>query len=204
MKRSLEPETLLHADLRKLVDRGGSVPDGWQTAYTETIARLYAVACDCRAHVRLDGPLMADCNLYVTHRGGDRVIKGILGRLERTTAQTCEVCGRPGWLRVFGQTVKVLCPVCAAPRFALQAVSQLLSDLKLAVDGGSSKTLTFDEAPMQLRPMLPAEVWEPLIDGGGDEPPTYATSLHQMQALRPRLEAVRQALEATLEAANGS
>ena len=204
MNGSLELKTPLYADLHQLVDRGGSVPDGWRAAYTETIARLYAVACDGRAHVRLDGPLMADCNMYVTHRGGDRVIKGILGRLERTTAQTCEVCGQPGRLRVFERTVKVLCSVCAAPRFALQAVSQLLSDLKLADDGGSSKTLTFDDAPIVLRPMLPAEVWEPLIDGSGDEPPTYATSLHLLQALRPRLEAVRQALEATLETANGT
>lgn len=204
MNRSLEPETPLHTDLRKLVDRGGSVPDGWQAAYTETIARLYAVACNGRAHVRLDGPLMADCNLYVTHRGGDRVIKGILGRLERTTAQTCEVCGRVGRLRVFGQKIKVLCPVCTAPRLALHAVSQLLSDLTLAVEGGPTKTLTLEETPMQLRPMLSAEAWEPLIDSSGNEPPTYVTSLHQLQALRPRLVAVRQALEATLEAANGS
>ena len=204
MNRSLEPETPLHADLRKLVDRGSCVPDGWQAAYTRTIARLYAAACDCRVHVRLDGPLMADCNLYVTHRGGDGVIKGILGRLERTTAQTCEVCGLAGRLRVFGKVTKVLCPVCTAPRVALQAVSQLLSELKLAVDGGSCKTLTFDEVPMQLRPMLPAKVWEPLIDGSGDEPPTYVTSLSQLQALRPRLEAVRQTLVATLETGHGS
>lgn len=203
MSRSFKPDTPFQEGIRKLVDRSDSVPDGWQAAYRETIARLHAVTCDGRANVRLDGPLMGDCTLYVTHRGGDRVIEGILGRLERTTAQTCEVCGRPGRLRVLGQTINVLCPVCAAPRFALQAVSQLLSDLKLAAEGGPTKTLTFEETPMQLRPMLSAEVWEPLIDSSGDEPPTHSTNLHQLQALRPRLEAVRQALEATLEAANG-
>ena len=203
MNRTLEPETPLQADLRKLVDRGGSVPDGWQTPFTETIERLYAVACEGRAHVRLDGPMMADCNLRVTHRGGDRVIEGILGRLERTTAQTCEVCGRPGRLRVRGLTIRVLCPVCAAPRLALQAVLQLLSDLKLAAEGAPAKMLTFDEMPMQLRPMLPAEVWEPLIDSSGDEPPTHATGLHQLQAIRPRLESMRQTLVATLGAGHG-
>ena len=93
----------------------------------------------------------------------------------------------------------MLCPVCAAPRLALQAVSQLLSDLKLAAEGGPTKTLTFAETPMQLRPMLSAEVREPLIDSSGDEPPTYTTSLHQLQALRPRLEAVRRTLVAALE-----
>ena len=194
MNHRLELCTPLEEDLRKLVDRGGSVPDGWQTPYAETIARLHAVACEGRAHIRLDGPLMADCNLHLTHRGGDSVIKGILRRLERTTAQTCEVCGRPGRLRVFGMTIKVLCAVCAAPRLALHAVSQLLGDLQLAAEGGFSKPLTFDETPVQVRPMLSAEVWKPLTGSSGDEPSTYATSLHQLQAHRPRLEAVRQAL----------
>ena len=204
MSRILEPNTPFQEGIRKLVDRGDSVPDGWQTAYTETIARLHAVACESRSHVRLDGPLMADCNLYLTHRGGDRVIEGILGRLERTTAQTCEVCGRPGRLRIFGQTLKVLCPVCAAPRLALHAVSKLLRDMELADARGLSEPITFDETQMQLRPMLLAQVWEPLIDHSGDEPPTYVTSLSQLLALRPRLEAVRQTLVATLETGHGS
>ena len=204
MSRILEPNTPFQEGIRKLVHRGDSVPDGWKIPYEKTIAGLHAVACEGRANIELDGPLMADCNLYVTHRGGDRVVAGLLGRLERTTAQTCEVCGRPGKLRVFGQTLKVLCPVCAAPRLALQAVSQLLRDLGLADERSLSEPLTFDETQMQLRPMLLAQVWEPLIDHSGDEPPTYVTSLSQLQALRPRLEAVRQTLLDTLEAGHGS
>lgn len=199
MNHALAPRTPLEEDLRKLVDRGGSVPDGWQTPYAETVARLYAVACEGRAHVRLDGPLMADCNLHITHRGGDSVIKGILSRLERTTAQTCEVCGRPGRLRVFGMTIKVLCAVCAAPRLALHAVSQLLGDLGLAAEGGFNRPMTFDDMPVQLRPMLSADVWKPLTGSGGDEPPKHATSLRQLQGLRPHLEAVRHALTTALE-----
>ena len=37
MSRILEPNTPFQEGIRKLVDRGDSVPDGWQTAYTEFV-----------------------------------------------------------------------------------------------------------------------------------------------------------------------
>jgi len=86
----------------------------------------------------------------------------------------------------------------------LHAVSQILNDLSLAAEGGPSNTLTFEETPFQLRPMLPADFWKPLIHSSGDKPPTYVTDVHRLQALRPHLETVRRTLVETLEAVRGS
>ena len=190
------------ASVRVLAERGGSVPMGWQLGYNAMLCSLMAIHCQARGQVTFSGPHIEDINLRVSQKGSDPVVAGILGRLARVTAQTCEVCGSPGTLRCMGGTTKVLCSRCAAPRMASHALGQLLTELEAADHGRAGRIIWYDDMPPQVRPMLDADVWLPAKQTG-DVSTKYRTSHSRLQSQRPRLEAMRCALEKAIETDDG-
>jgi hypothetical protein len=201
MTRALDRDTPWAEGIRKLEERAGSVPDGWLRPYADTLAKLYAVSSAEREHIRLDGPLTADRHLYLTHHGGDSVVTGILGRLERMTAQTCECCSRPGTLRIYGDRMKILCPACAAPILALDAISDLLDDLDSVDQISIDQPILFDDLPVQIRPMLSAECWDPVYRRSIGRSQRHELNRVRLLAQRPRLEAIRRELVGRLHIA---
>jgi hypothetical protein len=104
MNMTKPPTTPFVESIRWLEARCGSVPAGWQLAYNDMLCRLMAADCPARADIVVRGPFMDDLNLRVTQSAFDPVVAGILRRLERATAQTCEGCGRPAKLRCLDRT----------------------------------------------------------------------------------------------------
>ena len=182
--------------IRWLEARCESVPDGWQQAYNDALCRLMAADCPARAEIVVRGPYMDDLNLRVTQSAPDPVVAGILKRLERATAQTCEVCGRPGKLRCLDRTVRVLCGHCAGPRLAVLALTRVMRDLDKTANGSSDEEIWWVSAPVQLRPLIPAAAWQ-VLDVAGEPSAIRYTSSGRLQKYRPWLEAVRRALDET-------
>ena len=180
--------------IRWLETRCESVPDGWQLAYNDALCRLMAADCPARAEIVVRGPYMDDLNLRVTQSAPDPVVAGILKRLERATAQTCEVCRRPGKLRCLDRTVKVLCGQCAGPRLAALALTRVMRDLDKTANGSSDEEVWWESAPVQLRPLIPASAWQ-VLDVAGVHSPVRYTSNRRLEAHRPWLEALRRALD---------
>lgn len=193
-----EPTALVES-IRRLEARCEYVPQGWQLTYNDTLHKLMAVDCQARAQVILGGPCLDDLNLRITQRGIDPVISSILRRLERATAQTCEVCGRPGKVRCLDRNVKVLCGGCAGPRLASLAVTRVLRDLDETANGKPSEEIWWTTAPLQLRPLVPAAAWQ-VLDGSGASSAVHYTSHARLAKHRPWLEAVRRALDKAVEA----
>ena len=180
--------------IRWLETRCEWVPDGWQLAYNDALCRLMAADCPARAEVVVRGPYMDDLSLRVTQSAPDPVVAGILKRLERATAQTCEVCRRPGKLRCLDRTVKVLCGKCAGPRLAALALTRVMRDLDKTANGSSDEEIWWESAPIQLRPLIPASAWQ-VLDVAGVHLPVRYTSNRRLEAHRPWLEALRRALD---------
>lgn len=181
--------------IRWLEARCEAVPEGWQLAYNSMLCRLMAADCPARAEITVRGPRMDDLNLRVTQSAVDPVVAGILKRLERTTAQTCEVCGRHGKLRCLDRTVKVLCGHCAGPRLASIALTRVLRDLDKTANGSPDEEIWWESAPVQLRPLIPASAWQ-VLDVAGVPSPVQYTSSGRLEMYKPWLEAVLRALEA--------
>ena len=189
------PQTSAFMDsIRWLEMRCESVPQGWQLAYNEMLGKLAAADCPARADITVRGPYLDDLNLRVTQSGIDPVLAGILRRVERATAQTCEVCGQPGKLRCLDRSVKVMCGCCAGPRLASLAVTRVLRDLDETANGRPSDEIWWTTAPVQLRPLIPASAWQ-LLDIADASPTIYHTSHAQLASHRPWLEAVQRALD---------
>ena len=180
--------------IRWLEARCEAVPEGWQLAYNSMLCRLMAAVCPARAEITVRGPYMDDLNLRVTQSAVDPVVAGILKRLERATAQTCEVCGRPGKLRCLDRTVRVLCGHCAGPRLAFLALTRIMRDLDKTVTGSSEEEIWWESAPVQLRPLIPASAWQ-VLDVAGMPSAVQYTSSGRLEKFRPWLEAVRRALD---------
>lgn len=180
--------------IRWLETRCESVPDGWQLAYNDALCRLLAADCPARAEIVVRGPYMDDLNLRVTQSAPDPVVAGILRRLERATAQTCELCRRPGKLRCLDRTVKVLCGQCAGPRLASLALTRVMRDLDQTAKGSPDEEIWWVSAPVQLRPLIPAAAWQ-VLDVAGMPSAVMYTSSGRLQQYRPWLEAVRRALD---------
>ena len=87
----------------------------------------------------LRGPYLDDMNLRISQCGAGPVISGILWRLECASAQTCEVCGRPGKVRCLDRMAKVTCGCCAGPRRASLALTRLLRDPDKTAGGKPSE-----------------------------------------------------------------
>ena len=192
-----EPTPLVES-IRWLEARCESVPQGWQLIYNDTLRKLMAVDCQARAEITLGGPFMDDINLRITQRGIDPVISGILRRLERSTAQSCEICGRPGKVRCLDRTVKVLCGCCAGPRLASVALTRVLRDLDETANGKPSEDVWWTTAPIQLRPLIPAGAWQAL-DVPDASSAVHYTSHTRLAKHRPWLEAVQLALDGASE-----
>jgi len=180
--------------IRWLEARCESVPDGWQLAYNDMLCRLMAADCPARAEIIVRGPYIDDLSLRVTQSAPDPVVAGILRRLERATAQTCEMCKRPGKLRCLDRTLKVLCGQCAGPRLASLALTRVMRDLDKSAKGSSDEEIWWETAPVQLRPLFPASAWQ-VLDVAGVPSPVAYTSSRRLEAHRPWLEAVRRALD---------
>ena len=180
--------------IRWLEARCESVPVGWQLAYNDMLCKLMAADCPGRADIVVRGPYVDDRNLRVTQSAFDPVVAGILKRLERATAQTCEVCRRPGRFRSLDRTVKVLCGHCAGPRLASLALTRVMRDLDKSAKGSSDEEIWWGSAPVQLRPLIPGSAWQ-VLDVAGVPSPVQYTSNRRLEAYRPWLEAVRRALD---------
>ena len=180
--------------VRWLEARCETVPDGWQLAYNDMLCSLMAADCPARAEIVVRGPYVDDLSLRVTQSAFDPVVAGILKRLERATAQTCEVCRRPGRLRCLDRTVKVLCGHCAGPRLASLALTRVMRDLDKTANGSPDEEIWWESAPVQLRPLIPASAWQ-VLDVAGMPSPVQYTSSRRLEAHRPWLEAVRRALD---------
>ena len=180
--------------VRWLEARCETVPDGWQLAYNDMLCSLMAADCPARAEIVVRGPYVDDLSLRVTQSAFDPVVAGILKRLERATAQTCEVCRRPGRLRCLDRTVKVLCGHCAGPRLASLALTRVMRDLDKTANGSPDEEIWWESAPVQLRPLIPASAWQVLDVAGVPSPVQYMSS-RRLEAHRPWLEAVRRALD---------
>lgn len=191
---TFKPTTPFVESIRWLEARCESVPDGWQLAYNDTLCRLMAADCPARADIVVRGPYLDNLNLRVTQSAVDPVVAGILKRLERTTAQTCEVCRRPGRMRCLGRFVKVLCGPCAGPRLASVALTRVIRDLDNTVKGSWDEEIWWESAPLQLRPLIPATAWQ-VLDVAGISSPVRYTSVRRLETHRPWLEAVRRALD---------
>ena len=189
------PETTPFVEsIRWLEARCESVPAGWQLAYNDMLCKLMAADCPARAEITVRGPYMDDLNLKVTQSALDPVVAGILRRLERATAQTCEMCGRPGRIRCLDRTVKVLCGHCAGPRLAYLALTRVIRDLDKTANGSPDEEIWWESAPVQLRPLIPASAWQ-VLDVAGVPSPVQYTSSRRLEKHRPWLEAVRRALD---------
>lgn len=199
MNQPTPEATPLVDSIRWLEARCESVPQGWQLIYNDTLRKLMAVDCQARAQVILGGPCLDDLNLRITQRGVDPVISGILRRLERATAQTCEVCGMPGKVRCLDRSVKILCACCAGPRLASLAVTRVLRDLDETAKGRPSEEIWWTTAPVQLRPLVPAAAWQ-VLDVPDASSAVHYISQARLAKHRPWLEAVRRALDQAVEA----
>ena len=189
------PETTPFVEsIRWLEARCESVPAGWQLAYNSMLCKLMAADCPARADITVRGPYIDDLNLRVTQSAFDPVVAGILRRLERATAQTCEVCGRTGRLRCLDRTVKVLCGHCAGPRLASVALTRVMRDLDKTVKGTLNEEIWWESAPVQLRPLIPASAWQ-VLDFTGVPSSLFYTTIGRLVRHRPWLEAVRRALD---------
>ena len=198
MNQTTPKSTPFLDSIRWLEVRCESVPQGWQLAYNEMLRKLAAADCPARADIRVRGPYVDDLNLRVTQSGLDPVVAGVLRRVERATAQTCEVCGRPGKLRCLDRTVKIMCSCCAGPRLASVAVTRVLRDLDQAATGKPSEEIWWTTAPLQLRPLIPASAWQVLDVPDASSAVRY-TSHARLATHRPWLEAVRRALDQASE-----
>ena len=199
MKTHLSPPTPFMASIQALARRCERVPIGWQAVFNDTMMKLAAVDCTARGHVVLGGPFIDDLNLRLTQSDADHAVSRVLGRLERTTAQTCEICARPGRVRSLGSTVKILCGSCVGPRLALVAVTRLLRELDESPSGDPSEEIWWAVTPVQLRPIIPASAWQVLDVAGAPSPVEY-TSHARLREHRTWLEAVHGALDQAVEA----
>ncbi len=194
MNQTTPKSTPFLDSIRWLEVRCGFVPPGWQFAYNDALRKLLAVNCDARADVTLTGPYLDDINVRITQRSADPVVSGILRRLECASANTCEVCGRPGKVRCLDRTVQVLCGCCAGPRLASLAITRVLRNLDEAANGKPSDEIWWTTAPFQLRPLIPAGAWQALDVPDASAGVLY-TSHTRLAEHRSWFEAVRSALD---------
>lgn len=199
MKTYLSPLTPFMESIHALARRCERVPTGWQAVFNDTLVKLAAVDCTARGHVILGGPYTDDLNLRLTQSDVDHAVARVLGRLERATAQTCEICARPGRVRSLGSTVRILCGSCAGPRLAFVAVTRLLQELDETASGDPSEEIWWAVAPVQLRPVIPASAWQVLHVPGTPTPVEY-TSHARLREHRTWLEAVHRALDQAVDA----
>tara|TARA_R110001599_G_scaffold155466_5_gene341257 strand:+ start:280 stop:885 length:606 start_codon:yes stop_codon:yes gene_type:complete len=186
-------------DVRMLAERAGSIPMGWRAVYYGCLSKLMSVSCPARHGYRLAGPFDAEGTLHIVYAGDDKVVCGIVDRLERTAACTCEVCGRSAKRRTMINTTMVLCGRCAAPRLLRDAIGVVLNQLALAESTGTSLTIPFDDVPFQLRMVLQPTLWPPATRPESD--PAHPDVTHKdLHRARPMLIKISSALERAIDA----
>ena len=180
--------------IHRLAARAGDVPIGWRPVYHKALVALRAIDCPARAHIQLTSPRMADLNLDVGVTKPDSCIDGILRKLRLRTACTCELCGATGTLRSMDRTLQVMCAECAAPRLLRFWISSFVQQMAGALPSGSRLVYTYDQVPLQLRPLIPATAWS----ASGESCKgalAVSLSLIEMAAFQGRFEAVGNSLD---------
>ncbi len=184
------------ASLASMLARAHEVPPGWRAAFNETLRALRAIRCPQRADVKLIGPTFCDIQLTLIHTCRDRVIKGIVARLERKTEFTCEICGQAGIVRSCG-AVRVLCSSCAAPWLLREELTKMALDLNDRERSERHDAVPFEEFAAVLRPVIPQESWKRFVYFRGKTNCDVLTT-DSLFALRPWFDIVKKAAEAEI------
>ena len=194
-----QPDAPFETDIRILAERGGSIPMGWRSVYYDCLSKLMAVSCAARHGYRLAGPFDAEGTLHIVYAGDDKVVSGIVDRLERTAACTCEMCGRSAKRRTMRSTIMVLCGRCAAPRLLRDVIGVVLDDLAHSELTDTPLRISFGNLPFQLRMLMQSTLWPraACLDPDPGRPDVLRGDLRRA---RPMLTKISSVLERAIDA----
>jgi hypothetical protein len=148
-----------------LRDRSKSVPAGWRPKYDKAVHKLHGMDCEQRADLCVTGPWVAHGTITLSVSRADRCVEGLIRRTAAQLQARCELCGRPGRMRVFGIKARVLCAECYAPRGLERDVNQLLDH------GGArseSHSILFEaDIPDRVRAFVQPSAWREHRDARG-------------------------------------
>ena len=193
------------SSIRMLAERADSVPAGWRCAYEVALIAFNAVDCPRRHDIVLGGPFVNDISLTISADRNDCVVSGIARSLSIRTEQTCEKCGKVGRLRTIrSRGVAVLCPTCAAPRILSVELTHLLRDVGHAGGTQSPRNWSYDEVPVQVRPVIPREAWRCDRPTGSGSRDTTFVSDAALRCLKPRFDLLQGKLAAFLDSGKSS
>lgn len=155
---------------------------------------LNAIRCPQREDLVLHGPNIRDFDLEISASSRDRVVDGILRKLRQRTSRTCENCGRSGIFRADIVKVQVLCATCAAPWLMKARIREFSELIETSVNSDLDAVLTLDQVPIQLRPLLPASLWQMIVGGRNSEPIACASDRNIFR-YRARFQAMERLLD---------
>ncbi len=150
--------------LMALRDRLNSVPAGWRPKFSKAVHKLQGMDCDQRADLCVTGPWVASGRITFSVSRADRCVEGLIRRTAAQLQARCELCGRPGRMRVFGIKERVLCAECYAPRGLERDVNRLLDDGRVR----DSHPILFEaDLPDRIRAFVQPGGWREHRDARG-------------------------------------
>ena len=107
------------------------VPPGWHGIFLNSVQDLRAVKDAERASVEVGVPTVHRGRLLIeqlptAHSQPDAVVQGILRKLAARSVCTCQLCGKPGWLRSGQSHTGTYCADCWTPRALRSEISDWL------------------------------------------------------------------------------
>ncbi|MFN7042523.1 MAG: hypothetical protein ACK4OH_15345 [Acidovorax temperans] len=107
------------------------VPPGWHSIYLDCVQDLRGVENAERALVEVGVPTVHRGRLLIeqlptAHSQPDAVVQGILRKLAARSVCTCQLCGKPGWLRSGQSHPGTYCADCWTPRALRSEISDWL------------------------------------------------------------------------------
>lgn len=148
-----------------LRDRSKSIPPGWRPKFDKAVRRLQGMDCEQRADLRVSGPWVTNGAISFSLSRADPCVAGVVRRTAAQLQARCELCGRPGRMRVFGIKTRVLCAECYAPRGLERDVNRLLDDGRARPN---SPPILFEaDLPQRVRALVQPGTWHQHRDARG-------------------------------------
>lgn len=152
--------------VRALQDRSKAIPAAWRPMFNHAVRRLQGMDCEQRADLRVSGPWVSDGSITFSLSRADRCVEGVVRRTAAQLQERCELCGRPGRMRVLGIKSRVLCADCYAPRALERDVNRLLADDPVRSD---LQSVLFEaDLSARIRAFAQAGAWREYRDAQGN------------------------------------
>ena len=166
--------TLFDSSIEILMEATARMPSGWQDTYSQAIGALRAMSCHGRRDLFIAGPDIENGEIEFEVSRDDSCVQGLLRKTAARLRVQCQLCGRPGKMRLHGFVRRPLCAKCEAPRALQRQLKRLLR--KLAVKTPTKAVFGEHELSPLLRTLIPNSAWDDLPDVRGRATARYVAT----------------------------